>query len=148
MTFKPIRVLVVDDNDLDVEKVERSLRNLRIACDYVRAHDGEEALDTIKNWHEVHGGYPSLILLDINMPRMSGLELLATLKQEIPDYKVPIFMTTTSSLPSDISEAFGHAISGYIVKPVSPSESVKMMSTAEAFWQRLGSSGGDGVHAT
>lgn len=144
MNFIPSNVLVVDDNDLDVEKIERSFRNLRIACNYVRAHDGEEALQTIRNWHAVYEDAPSLILLDINMPRMNGLELLAMLEEQIPEFNVPIFVTTTSSLPGDISRAFKHGICGYIVKPVSIAESVKLMSTAGEFWQRVSNLAGSG----
>lgn len=136
MNSRPTTILVVDDSDLDVEKFERSFRNLQFTCNYARARDGEEALEMIASWPTVYGGEPSLILLDINMPRMSGLELLAELRQHFPELRVPIFMTTTSTLPGDITQAYEHGVCGYIVKPVTLSESQKLMSTAEAFWQR------------
>lgn len=127
--------LIVDDNDLDVEKITRSLSKLRIANPVVRASNGEEALDILlgTNGQERLVG-PCLILLDINMPKMNGMEFLEELrrKKEISDS--PVFVITTSDRLADVEEAYRHNVCGYIVKPIAMQQIFETLSTLDLYW--------------
>ena len=133
---QPTRVLVVEDSDLDAERLERSFQRAGIASEFVRARDGDRALQLLGQWEALHGGRPFATVLDINLPRMSGLELLDAWQRELADVRVPVFMATTSSLPQDIAAAYRHDICGYIIKPVSVAEVITLFDTAQRFWER------------
>ena len=113
LNYKPAAILLVEDDDIDALRVIRAFSRLKIANPIVRAKDGIEALEILKNQEIEH---PYLILLDLNMPRMGGLELLNTLRNDPSLETSVVFVLTTSKDDEDKLAAYKQHIAGYIVK--------------------------------
>ena len=113
LNYKPAAILLVEDDDIDALSVMRAFSKLKIANPIVRAKDGIEALEILKNQEVEH---PYLILLDLNMPRMGGLELLNTLRHDPSLESSVVFVLTTSKDDQDKLAAYKQHIAGYIVK--------------------------------
>lgn len=112
-----IHILVVEDDDIDVRAMQRSFRNAGIDQPVVVARDGVEALDTLRGTNGAAKlTRPYLILLDLNMPRMSGVEFLGELRRDPKLRDSIVFVQTTSDADSDKAEAYRHNISGYLIK--------------------------------
>ena len=111
-------ILLVEDDQLDAMDIKRSLDKLNVFYKLVVAKNGEEALEILKGGHETRlDDLPDIILIDINMPRMNGLEFLQILR-ETPEWKgIKCFMITTSDEKVDRETAKKLGVSGYIVKP-------------------------------
>ena len=108
------QILLVEDDYMDIINVERELRKLSINLPIHIARNGYEALTLLKNSTVL----PSVVMLDINMPRMNGLELLAEIRKDKELEHLNVFITTTSMEDSDRSEATDLDVSGYIEKPL------------------------------
>jgi len=113
----PFQILLVEDDDGDAIAVERTFRKSRIACSIVRAVDGLEALQVMKG----EGSYPRLqkpffLLVDLNLPRMSGIELIAAIRADPELHDSVIFVLTTSNRQQDKSAAYALNVAGYILK--------------------------------
>ncbi len=126
---KPI--LLVEDDNVDVMTVQRALKDLNIKNHLVSTANGEEALEYLKN---NDNNKPSIILLDLNMPKMDGIEFLKIVKADKALKKIPIVVLTTSSQEQDINESFKLSVTGYIVKPVDYAEFVEAISTINQYW--------------
>ena len=111
-------ILLVEDDQLDAMDIKRSLDKLNVFYKLVVAKNGEEALDILKGVHQTKlDELPDIILIDINMPRMNGLEFLQILR-ETPEWKgIKCFVITTSDEKVDRETAKRLGVSGYIVKP-------------------------------
>ena len=109
---------MVEDDQLDAMDIKRSLDKLNVFYKLVVAKNGEEALDILNGVHQTKlDSLPDIILIDINMPRMNGLEFLQVLR-ETPEWKgIKCFMITTSDEKVDREAAKKLGVSGYIVKP-------------------------------
>jgi CheY-like chemotaxis protein len=112
--YKEVTVLLVDDDDIDVMGVERALRKRKIMNPIVRAHDGLEALKLLRDPNAIQRPY--LILMDINMPRMNGIEMLGELRRDTQLSTAVVFVLTTSKSDEDRMAAYQQHIAGYIVK--------------------------------
>jgi CheY-like chemotaxis protein len=113
-------ILLVEDDQMDVMNVQRELRRQNINVPIIHARNGREALKMLRGeGGEPKINRPSLAMLDINMPRMNGLELLEALRAD-PDFAdLNVFIMTTSDLDTDRLKAQQLAVSGYIIKPLS-----------------------------
>ncbi len=111
-------ILLVEDDQLDAMDIKRSLDKLNVFYKLVVAKNGEEAIDILNGVHQTKlDSLPDIILIDINMPRMNGLEFLQVLR-ETPEWKgIKCFMITTSDEKVDREAAKKLGVSGYIVKP-------------------------------
>ncbi|WP_018477143.1 response regulator [Pontibacter roseus] len=120
MTNKKVNILLVEDDYLDIMNVERELKKINITHPIHVARNGREALDMLRG-HGVEkiSPAPSVILLDINMPKMNGLEFLAELRTEPEFSHIPVFIMTTSNEETDRMAAQRLNVAGYIVKPMS-----------------------------
>jgi CheY-like chemotaxis protein len=121
--FKPaqtaINILLIDDDDVATEGVERSLGKSGVTFNITTAGDGLEGLQILRGQHaEKTILPPMLVLLDLNMPRMDGLEFLSVIRDDEALNKIVIFVLTTSSRDSDRSAAYQKHIAGYMVKSV------------------------------
>ena len=129
-----MNILLVEDNDLDVAILRRSMKKLDIFNSLIRARDGLEALEFLKsNLVARELQHPYVILLDINMPRMNGHEFLAELRETdaLKDSRVYVF--TTSDSKKDINLAYENNVNGYIVKPNSTSELTDILKALQEF---------------
>jgi len=115
---KVIAILLVEDDQLDAMDIKRSLDKLNVLYKMIVARNGEEAIAVLKGTHEqTFDALPDIVLIDINMPRMNGLELLHVIR-ETPEWKaIKCFMITTSDEKVDKETANKLGVSGYIVKP-------------------------------
>ena len=115
-------ILLVEDDEVDIQAVKRAFKQHRVANALHVARDGEQALAYLRREGEYAGAEeaprPSLILLDLRMPRMDGLELLEILKAD-PDFRIiPVVVFTSSRDEADIVDSFENGASSYLVKPV------------------------------
>jgi len=137
-------ILLVEDDEVDVENVIRAFSENGIANPLFVAHHGEEALELLRRGAagDPQPLRPGLILLDINMPIMNGIELLARLKQDAELCTIPVVILTTSQEESDRNESFRHSAAGYIIKPVEYSEFVEVVRVVDRYWSLCETSGG------
>jgi len=126
---KPI--LLVEDDSVDVMTVKRALRDVHVTNHLVHTGNGEEALDYLKN---ESNRKPYVILLDLNMPKMNGIEFLKTIKSDEVLKKIPVVVLTTSKDEHDIAESFKLGVAGYMVKSVDYESSVETIKTIVLYW--------------
>jgi CheY-like chemotaxis protein len=124
-------ILLVEDDTVDVMTVKRALKDLNIKNQLINTANGEEALEYLKN---NGNGKPYIILLDLNMPKMNGIEFLQILKADENLKKIPVIVLTTSSQQQDITESFRFSVAGYIVKSVDYKEFKEAISTINKYW--------------
>ena len=130
-----INILLVEDNDLDVEILKRGLKKLGAPNSLLRAKDGLEALQILKDDLVTRTlPRPYVILLDINMPRMNGHEFLETLRKTNGISDSRVFVFTTSDSKKDIRIAYQNNANGYIVKPNTSSELTDVLRVLQRFW--------------
>jgi CheY-like chemotaxis protein len=131
--MKKPTILLVEDDELDVISVERSLK--KIESEYVlhTAYNGIEALKFLRDPEA--GLVPDVILLDINMPRMNGIEFLKVLREDKKLKDLKVFIMTTSSEGNDRTAAEKLGISGYIIKPLNYNDNTKRSDSMDAFVQ-------------
>lgn len=116
MTPSAYSVLLVEDDDVAAEAVVRGLRKHGMDCDVVIAEDGLAALEILRGTHARRIDKPYLALVDLNMPRMSGIEFLQELRADSELCGTVVFVLTTSAADSDRTRAYRQGIAGYIVK--------------------------------
>jgi CheY-like chemotaxis protein len=124
-------ILLVEDDDIDALTVRRTLRELGANNPLDRAVDGERALAFLRNPAQPR---PGLILLDLNMPRMNGIEFVAEIKKDPQLRIIPVVVLTTSSEEGDRIAAFNNSVAGYMVKPVDYPQFVVIMSLIRDYW--------------
>jgi len=114
---KSVSILLIEDNDIDAEAIQRAFRKHRIANPVVVASDGQRALDYLRGRDDGAKLLPPfVILLDLNLPRMDGFEFLAKLRKDATLAKSIVFVLTSSDLEQDKAAAYQHHIAGYVVK--------------------------------
>lgn len=130
-------VLVVDDDPDDRQMVKDALDKCDIRHDIFFLENGEELVDYLSrngDYNESNAPYPSLVLLDIKMPKMDGVEALQKIKS-LPTIKsTPIIMLSTSRNPDDIAQAYDVGANSFISKPVNFNELVTTMNTLAQYW--------------
>lgn len=131
--MKKPAILLVEDDELDIISVQRSLKKLEIEYELFSAYNGIEALKLLRD-PDVKLN-PNVILLDINMPRMNGLEFLKVLREDEKLKDLKVFIMTTSSEGDDRFEAEKLGISGYIIKPLNYNDNTKRSDSMDAFVQ-------------
>ena len=113
-------VLLVEDDIFDTMTAEKSFAKFSVPHKLQTAFNGEEALDLLlgRNGAEALRPLPEVILLDLNMPRMNGIEFLTELRANPEFQHIPVFITTTSSMEEDRADTKNLGVSGYILKPL------------------------------
>ena len=124
-------ILLVEDDRVDAMTVKRALNDLNVTNRLEISCNGEEALEYLKN-NKNEG--PCIILLDLNMPRMNGLELLATLKSHEILKMIPVVILTTSKDEQDRIKSYKNSVAGYMIKPVDYMQFVQTMKTIQMYW--------------
>ena len=129
-------ILLVDDNAMDVDLTLRALKRAKLSNPIEVARDGEEALSWIPRW-EAGEPKPVVILLDINMPKVGGLEVVRQLKSHPVLRTIPVVMLTTSAVAPDVQTAYLHGANSYIVKPVDFQKFSEVATQIEVYWAML-----------
>ncbi|MCC6384543.1 MAG: response regulator [Bacteroidia bacterium] len=137
MISKLYNILLVDDDLVDVMNVQRAFKKNNILNPLYVAHNGIEALDKLRGTEGQQKIIPTpqLILLDINMPRMNGIEFLRELRKDPVLRCISVIIMTTSNDDKDKFEAYNLNVAGYIVKPVSFEKFVQAVSVLNTYWQ-------------
>lgn len=135
---EPLVILLVEDNDAHAELVFRSLKEHRVANIIYHADDGEKALNFLfrrEQYKEMKTSpRPNLVLLDMRLPRVDGLQVLKTIK-ETPHLKdIPVVILTSSEAEKDVVSSYGYNANGYVVKPLEFKKFVQLMQDIGAFW--------------
>lgn len=128
-----IAMMLVEDDEVDVMSVQRAFKKINITNPLHIARDGVEALAMLRgeNGDKV---VPRIILLDLNMPRMGGLEFLQALRADPQLKAMTVVVLTTSNEEKDKLQAYDYNIAGYIVKPVTPGNFIEAMATFNNYW--------------
>ena len=129
-------ILLVEDNPIDLDLTKRAFARGKLVNPIEVARDGEQALDYLSRW-QAGEPVPIVILLDLKLPKVGGLEVLRQIKGH-PDFKtVPIIVLTSSAEDADIEEAYKLGVNSYIVKPVDFEKFVEVASQIEIYWCAL-----------
>jgi CheY-like chemotaxis protein len=134
------RILYAEDNENDVELTMRALGEHRLANEVVVVRDGVEALDYLYGRGAFRArprGNPSVLLLDLKMPRIDGLEVLRTVRSDPKLRALPVVILTSSREERDIVESYQLGVNAYVVKPVKFQEFVEAVKTLGLFWAVL-----------
>jgi len=129
---QPLNIFLVEDDDIDVMNVKRAFDKAHISNPIYVAHDGLEALEKLRK-----GEIPShrrLILLDLNMPRMNGIEFLRELRRDPEFASTPVVVLTTSRMDRDKVESYKLNVAGYLLKPVTFGTFCELMVTLNKYW--------------
>jgi len=133
----PIRpILLVEDRSVDVDLTKRAFAKHKLLNPINVARDGEEVLALFDGW-EAGEPIPICILLDLKMPRVSGLEVLRRLKNHAKFSSIPVIVLTTSTEDSDVQEAYKLGCNSYIVKPIEFDKFMDVASKVEVYWCAL-----------
>ena len=128
---KPI--LLVEDDSIDAMMVNRALKELNVPNGLIHYENGEKALNYL---NDKITEKPCIILLDLNMPRMGGLEFLEIVKNDDQLKLIPVVVLTTSSDHYDLVSSFRHSAAGYMIKPGDYSDFVEVMKTISNYWSQ------------
>jgi CheY-like chemotaxis protein len=131
-SYKPLSLLVIDDDEIDTETIKRSLKRLKLINPAYYARDGIEALNLLRN-HAIPSPY--IILLDINMPRMNGLEFLEALRSDQNLTHAIVFVLTTSKSDEDIMSAYREHVAGYLVKSRMDNDFMGVLDLLKHYWR-------------
>jgi two-component system, chemotaxis family, response regulator Rcp1 len=127
-------VLLVEDNPSDVALTRHLFAAVALPVNLSVARDGEEAVAQVRRQADGGGDGPDLILLDLNLPRMSGLEVLGELKADERLRRIPVIVLTTSSAEQDVRSAYGRHANAYVTKPVDLDQFIRVIGSIEQFW--------------
>ncbi len=126
---KPI--LLVEDDKVDAMTVRRALKEIKVTNNVILASNGEEAIEYLL---KPDSEMPCIILLDLNMPKMNGLEFMKVAKENEKLRKIPIVVLTTSSEERDRMNSFQNGVAGYMTKPVDYQQFVDVIKTINIYW--------------
>jgi len=131
MNERPI--LLVEDNPMDVDLTLRAFKRRRVTNVIHVARDGEEALAWLSRW-ESGEPWPAVILLDLKLPKVDGLEVLRQLKQHPTLCVIPVVVLTTSEESADVQAAYHLGVNSYIVKPVEFEKFMEVSEQVDLYW--------------
>ena len=125
-----MKVLFIEDDMIESMKLQRAIAKFQYKHTIIEANNGEEALDILKQ-----GDLPDIILLDLNMPRMSGIEFLTILKADDRLKYLPTIILTTSENRADLLECFKIGIAGYVIKPLKYEDYESKIKKVFDYWE-------------
>ncbi len=141
MTNDSVEILLVEDNPNDVELTLHALKKSRLTNKIQVVRDGEEAINFIfniqDNENEKSTSRPKVILLDLKLPKIDGIEVLRRIKKDPLTQSIPVVVLTSSNEERDITETYSLGVNSYIVKPVDFAKFVEAMHTLGMYWLML-----------
>lgn len=135
--YQQVEVLLVEDSAADAEMTLRTLKRRGIANNVEWVKDGAEALDWLhcrNQYAQRRNGHPKLVLLDLKMPRMDGLQLLEVMKSDPSMRTIPVVMMTSSREEGDLLASYGLGVNSFVVKPVDFAEFAERISQVGMYW--------------
>jgi CheY-like chemotaxis protein len=135
--FETVEILLVEDSDADAELIMRALRKGNIVNKVVRVRDGVEALEFVFRegaFEDRNGEQLRLVLLDLKMPRLSGLDVLRRLKADEKARLIPVVVLTSSAEEQDVVESYKLGVNSYLVKPVAFADFTSVISHTGLYW--------------
>jgi CheY-like chemotaxis protein len=131
-----IKVLAVEDNPNDVAIIKRAMSKSDVKCELYFARDGAEALDFLYQQGDFEDApRPDLILLDLNLPKIKGLEVLAKIKADEHLRRLPVIVLTISEREEDMVKAYDSGAASYMTKPVDSKDFERLIQTVQDYWQ-------------
>jgi len=130
---REVSILLVDDDIVDAEAITRAVRREKILNNIVHVSNGLEAIDAIRDSTII--GRPRFVLLDLNMPRMNGIEFLKYIREDSELRQEIVFVLTTSDLDEDKVAAYGSNVAGYILKDKVGEDFEKLLGLIDSFWR-------------
>ena len=135
MNGSPIEILLVEDKPAHAEIVRRNLEQARLANRLTHVPDGQEALDLLhRRGRYADAERPGLILLDLRLPKVDGLEVLRAVKQDPDLATIPVVVLTTSAAETDVARAYEYRANSYLVKPVDFAGFKEMIHALGFYW--------------
>jgi len=138
MDSKIIELLLVEDNPADVELTLRALKKINLLNNIVIASDGEEAIDIIfrrgNHSNKKYSTNPKVILLDLKLPKIDGLEVLKMIKNDPEKRTIPIVILTSSKEEKDVVESYKLGVNSYIVKPIDSENFIEAIHKVGLYW--------------
>jgi len=132
---EPIKILLVEDQPADVRLTEEVFKAGKVANELHVAGDGEQAMRFLRREGEhAEAPRPDLVILDLNLPRMDGREVLQAIKSDDALKKIPVLVLTTSAAERDILQAYERHVNAYITKPIDLDDFVAVVRSIEEFW--------------
>ncbi|MDG1037491.1 MAG: response regulator [Polaribacter sp.] len=125
-----LKVLLIEDNLIEIMKMKRTISLLKFDHTIHVAKNGEEALKILEDKSK----FPDIILLDLNMPKMSGVEFLTVIKEKDQFKHIPIIILTTSDNQKDLLECYRIGVSGYVLKPLKYDDYVEKIKDILVYW--------------
>ena len=135
--FQHVEILLAEDSSADAEMTMRTLRKRGIANRVVWVKDGVEALDYLfseGSYSDRPDGYPKLVLLDLKMPRMDGLQVLQRMKQDARTQTIPVVMMTSSREEGDMFASYKLGVNSFVVKPVDFDSFAETVAEVGMYW--------------
>lgn len=127
---KILKVLLIEDDMIEIMKLNRTVSSLKLGHNIVEANNGEDALKILQKKDEL----PDIILLDLNMPKVNGIEFLNILKKDNALRYIPTIVLTTSNNEKDLLECYKIGIAGYVIKPLKYEAYVSKIEKLLAYW--------------
>lgn len=128
--MKTLKILLIEDDMIEVMKLNRAISSLKLTHKLIEANNGEKALEILEQKNNI----PDIILLDLNMPKINGIEFLTILKNDDTLKYVPTIILTTSSNQKDLLACYKIGIAGYILKPLKYEEYVSKIEKLLGYW--------------
>ena len=126
-----LNILFIEDDVIEIMKLHRTIAKLGLKHKIVEAENGEDALKILNNQYDT----PDIILLDLNMPKMNGIEFLKILKEN-EDFKyIPTIILSTSNNQQDLKECYAIGIAGYMIKPLKYEDYIEKLNTILSYWE-------------
>ncbi len=128
--YKRLNVLLIEDDAIEVMKLNRTISKLQLNHTITEANNGSDALKVLNETEEL----PDIILLDLNMPKINGIEFLSIIKRSEKLKHIPTVILTTSSHKKDLLECYKIGVSGYVLKPLKYDDYVLKIEKVLAYW--------------
>jgi len=135
--FSQVEILYAEDNPADAELTLHTLKDRKIANHIVWVHDGAEALDFIRSHGKYSGrsgGMPKMVLLDLKMPKVDGIQVLSELKRNEATMSIPVVIMTSSQEETDLVKSYQLGVNSYIVKPVDFDKFAQVVTEVGLYW--------------
>jgi CheY-like chemotaxis protein len=127
---KNLRILLIEDDAIEVMKLNRAISSLKLNHEIIEANNGEQALKILRQKELL----PNIILLDLNMPKINGIEFLQILKNDDVLRYIPTIILTTSNYQNDLIECYKLGVAGYVLKPLKYNDYLSKIGKLFAYW--------------